>query len=226
MCHKDHISRIVLEEILHLPLEHILQVTVQCGKRLIQKNGFRLSDHHSGQCHSLLLSPGKLRRQALLQSFQMISPDQICHLLPGGGFFPTVTAADVLFHCHGWEQRIILKQIADPTLLGLQIDPCFRIEDCFSVDNYFSLIRRFDPCNTAQGHAFSASGSAKKPNGCRTAFKIYLQGKIPEVFFDIYFDCHQIHLLVFMPFPDTILISATITKEISTITMTQKPAVP
>ena len=60
VCHKDHISRIVLEEILHLPLEHILQVTVQCGKRLIQKNSFRLSDHHSGQCHSLLLSAGKL----------------------------------------------------------------------------------------------------------------------------------------------------------------------
>ena len=60
VCHKDHISRIVLEEILHLSLEHILQVTVQCGKRLIQKNSFRLSDHHSGQCHSLLLSAGKL----------------------------------------------------------------------------------------------------------------------------------------------------------------------
>ena len=58
------------------------------------------------------------------------------------------------------------------------------------------------------------------------AFKIHLQGKITEVFFDIYFDCHQIHLLVFIPFPDTILISATITKEISTITTTQKPAVP
>ena len=50
--------------------------------------------------------------------------------------------------------------------------------------------------------------------------------KSRKFFFDIYADCHQIHLLVFIPLPDTILINATIAKDISTITTTQKPAVP
>lgn len=62
--------------------------------------------------------------------------------------------------------------------------------------------------------------AAELPSNCT------FREKSPEILFDIYTDCHQIHLLVFIPLPDTMLISATITKEISTITTTQKPAVP
>ena len=226
MRYKDHIPRIILKKILHLPLKHILQKTIQCGKRFIQKDCFRLSDHHSGQRHSLLLPSGKLGGKTFFQPFQMISPDQIRHFFLGGGFFSTVTTANVLFYCHGRKQRIILEEITNPPFLWFQIDSCFRIKDCFSVNYNLTPIRSFNSCYTPQCHALSAAGCSKKPDGCRAALKLYFQGKIPEILFDIYTDCHQIHLLVFIPLPDTMLISATITKEISTITTTQKPAVP
>ena len=137
-----------------------------------------------------------------------------------------MTATDILFHSHCGKKCIILEKIADSSLLRLQIDACLRIKNRFSVNDDLSLIRCLNSRNTAKSHALTTAGCAKKPDGCRAALKFYFQGKIPEIFFNIYADCHQIHLLVFIPLPDTMLINATITKDISTITTTQNPAVP
>ncbi len=92
---------------------HLSDIRPAQKKRLIQENSFRFTDHHSGQCHSLLLSTGKLGRIPLFKAFQVIPPDQVCHFLPDGSFSTAMTAADILFHSHCGKKCIILEKIAD-----------------------------------------------------------------------------------------------------------------
>ena len=114
-----------------------------------------------------------------------------------------MSAADILFHSHCGKKCIILEKIADSSLLRLQIDACLRIKNRYSNNDELSLNQSLNSRNTAKRQDHPTSRFTKKPDGCRAALKFYFQGKIPEFFFDIYADCHQIHLLVFIPLPDT-----------------------
>ena len=73
---------------------------------------------------------------------------------------------------------------------------------------------------------FSASGCSKDPHWRTITLQLYFQSEAMKFLLNIHTDCHYIHLPIFIPLPETILIAATITNEMIKITTTQKPAMP
>ena len=124
--HQNNCSPIFFQQFHHFPLQAIFQKYIQCGKRFVQKEHLRFICHDPRQSRPLLLSPGKLLRKLLFQTFQPEFPN---HLLYALLFFlpaPFQSGGNVLGYGHRRKQCIILKQITDPTLLRLHIDPCRR----------------------------------------------------------------------------------------------------
>ena len=170
MRYHDHITLILFQEIFHIFLKRIFEITVKCRKWFIKKNYLSLTDHHSRQSHPLLLSTGKLRRITVLQAFKLISSDEISYFCIQCLFCTAKTACNIIPDCHRRKKCIILKQIPDPAILWFEIDFFFGIKDSFSIDDDLSFIRLFNSANASERHTLAASGCSKY--SCRRTFAV------------------------------------------------------
>ena len=133
------------------------------GKRFIQHQQVRPVHQDPAQCRPLRLPAGE--RLRLLGS-DVPDLKQLQHFI--GPLFPdpfillrVQPAEDILPDRHARKQSVMLEQIADPALLGRQVDPAFRIKQHPPVQHDPSPVRFLDPCDAFQRHALAAAGSAQ-----------------------------------------------------------------
>ena len=224
MCYHDHVALVLFKKVFHIFLEGVLEVAVEGGEWFVEEDRLWFSDHHSCEGYSLLLAAGELGWVAVFESVEVVPLNEVCYFGILNSFFSAETAFDVVLYRHGREKCVVLEQVADPSLPWFEIDLFLRVKHSSSVDDDLALVRFLDSGDAAQGHALAASGGSEDPCCGAFAVECCFQRKSFKAFFYFYMDCHQIHLLLFIPLPETILMSATIANEITTITTTQKPA--
>ena len=99
---------------------------------------------------------------------------------------------DVLLDRHVWKQRVLLKQVADLSLLRRQVDFLFAVEQNAPVQLDMALIRPHDACDAPQRHALAAAGGTEQRHHFPLSGEMHVQVKITERFFDINDQCHAL----------------------------------
>ena len=122
MCYHDHVALVLFEEVFHVFLEGVLEVAVEGGEWFVEEDRLWFSDHHSCEGYSLLLTAGELGWVAVFESVEVVSLNKVCYFGILNSFFSAETAFDVVLYCHGREKGIVLKKVADPSLLWFEID--------------------------------------------------------------------------------------------------------
>ena len=190
MCYHDHVALVLFEEVFHVFLEGVLEVAVEGGEWFVEEDRLWFSDHHSCEGYSLLLTAGELGWVAVFESVEVVSLNKVCYFGILNSFFSAETAFDVVLYCHGREKGIVLKKVADPSLLWFEIDLFFRVKHSSSVDDDLSLVRFLDSGDAAQGHALAASGCSEDPCCGAFAVECCFQRKSLKAFFYFYMDGH------------------------------------
>ena len=102
------------------------------------------------------------------------------------------TAENILPHGHVRKQGVVLKQIANLTLLRRHIDALFGIEQRHAVEDDPALVRCFNARDALKRHALAAAGRAKQTENAAVRFKGGFQVKRAERFFDIHRKAHRL----------------------------------
>ncbi len=132
---------------------------VDGGKRLIQKQHFRLGDDGSCQRDTLLLAAGKLHRELVDLLRKADDLQNILHFFVGlflRHFFHLEAEADVVGDAHIREQGILLEHHADAAV------PRVDIRDILPVEINFAARDLLKAGETAQQRGLSAAGRPKK----------------------------------------------------------------
>ena len=85
---------------------------------------------------------------------------------------PSDAAEDILLHGHIREQRILLEEVADPALLGWQVDLLLAVEEHPVAEHDAPLVGRHDTGDALQGHALAAARSAEQRRRLVRRFKL------------------------------------------------------
>ncbi|MNT19628.1 hypothetical protein D3C72_1548960 [compost metagenome] len=103
---------------------HVLtQAFVEGAQRLVHQQDAWAIHQRPGECDTLLLAAGQLRRVAVLEAFQARQCQRLLDPNPGfgGRYFAQVEGeGDVLGHAHVREQGIALENHAHVALVGRQ----------------------------------------------------------------------------------------------------------
>ena len=169
--HHDNRAIVVLEHLDKLLLHMVLQIAIERRKRFIQQNHVRLIRHDTRECYPLLLTAGELRRKPLLEPLELKLPDHLlrpCRIRASAAPEPR---RNILLDGHRREERIILKQIAYPPLLRLQIDLLRAVEERPLIQPDLPLLRMDDPGDGLQRHALAGAGSPQDADALRIFFE-------------------------------------------------------
>ena len=169
--HHDDRAIVVLEHLDELLLHMVLEIAIERGKRLIQQDHLRLVRHDTRERHPLLLSAGELRRKPLLEPLELKLPDHLlrtCRIRASAAPEPR---RHILLDGHGREERIVLKQIAYPPLLRLQIDLLRAVEERPLIQPNLPLLRVDDTRDGLQRHALAGAGGPQDPDALRIFFE-------------------------------------------------------
>ena len=151
-------ARKIFQDVRKLQFHLPFQVRIERGKRLIEQHQLGLPDQNTRKRAPLLLSAGKLTRTVVLQSLQAERVQNLPHrLLPLVLRTGVRACADVLLDRHVWKQRVLLKQVADLSLLRRQVDLFVAVEQHAPVQFNMTLIRPHDACDAPQRHALAAA---------------------------------------------------------------------
>ena len=186
-------ARKIFQDVRKLQFHLPFQVRIERGKRLIEQHKLGLPDQNARQRAPLLLSAGKLTRTVVLQSLQAECVQNLPHRLLPLVFRAGVRAcADVLLDRHVREQRVLLKQIADLSLLRRQVDLFVAVEQNAPIQFNMALIRPHDACDAPQRHALAAAGGTEQRHHFPLSGEVHFQVKITERFLDIHDQCHAL----------------------------------
>ncbi len=145
--------------------QFLAHLRIQCTKRLIQQKHTRFDRHGAGQRHALALAAGKLRRIAFFQPAQLHEIKKLQRTAANfrrGWARPTGAnlqpETDIIRHRHMAEQRIMLEDKTDITLLHALLRGIFIPEE----DHAFGW--RFQPRNQAQKRGLARTRWSKQGN--------------------------------------------------------------
>ena len=186
-------ARKIFQDVRKLQFHLPFQVRIERGKRLIEQHQLGLPDQNTRKRAPLLLSAGKLTRTVVLQSLQAERVQNLPHrLLPLVLRTGVRACADVLLDRHVWKQRVLLKQVADLSLLRRQVDFLFAVEQHAPVQLDMTLIRPHDACDAPQRHALAAAGGTEQRHHFPLSGEVHFQVKISKRFLDIHDQCHAL----------------------------------
>ena len=135
---------------------------VERGQRLVQKQEARLGDKGSGQCDPLAFAAGKLRWTPLAKLRNAQRFQRSCDtLFPFRGFDGAQPICDVRFNAQVREQGEVLKDIADLSVSGRQIDTLLGIKQDPVLQRNSPCIRSYQAGDAVQQGRFSCSGGAE-----------------------------------------------------------------
>ncbi|MNM42719.1 hypothetical protein D3C81_535640 [compost metagenome] len=118
--HVDHGHAQALVQVFDFHLHVFTQLFVECAERFVHQHQLRLEHQRAGQCHTLLLTAGQLRRVTLGEGVELDHAQDFFDPVADVAFVQTAHGQrerQVLGDRHVREQRVILEHHADVTLV-------------------------------------------------------------------------------------------------------------
>ena len=114
--HPDDTAAEAIERVAQLRFELGLEVAVERRKRLVEQQGLRLGGENARECRALLLPAGELPRPLVGDVRELKTAQQRVRFRGPLPFVPH-RDRDVFPHRHVWKQGVLLKEIANVSLL-------------------------------------------------------------------------------------------------------------
>ena len=183
MRNEQDVAGIGCKHVLQFPHQLPFQKAVECGKRFVQKQQLRL--------------PAGERFRVLLRDVRkLIGSERGLHnRTPFGAGTAANAGKNVLLHGHVREQRVLLKQVADVSLLRREADASLAVEQDAPVQNDTPLVRPHRTGDALQRNAFAASGRAEQTERRPVGFQSDRKAEVAEFLFNGYRKRHGYALL-------------------------------
>ena len=216
------------EQVGELQLKVPLEVAVERGEGLVEQDRLRLGAEDAGECDALLLSAGELRGMLFLQALQ---PEHADLFRSQRALFRPAPCADaaenVLLNGHVGKERVLLEEIADPTLLRREVDLFLAVKEHAVIENDVPAVGRHDAGDAFERHAFAAAGRAEQRQRFVRYLEFRLQTERAEAFFNIDIQAHAFALLARLASRkrsrrSSILTASSTTAEITMFTATHR----
>ena len=183
----QHLAPEALQQVAHLHLQRVAQVSVERREGLVEQQDLRVADEDARERDALLLPAGELGGFSFFQPFELHHAQDLAQppLLCRAVLFPVEAAEDVLSHRHVGEERVVLEQIAHAPRLRRQIDLFLRIEEHPSVERDAPLVGLFNARDALQGHALAAARSAEQGGDPPLGREAHVQREAAEPLADV-----------------------------------------
>lgn len=179
------------ERVDQLMLDLAAQMSVECGKRLVEQKGLRFDGESACESDALLFAAGKFARRTILEAGEMRLRDLPFYTRDAFGRGQAAEAEGNIFGDGQMrEERVMLKKQADATFAAGKVDAPRGIEEHAAIERDAAAVGALEARDAAERHAFASAGRAENGEGIRAAGKCDIQIVGGEALFELDFEGH------------------------------------